>query len=172
VLIAGGQNEAGPLLSAELYDPTSQTFTLLPATGDTELQSDATFGAAAPLPGGDVLIVSGTSEIFDPSSDTFTALPPGVSHQLQTARREETATALPDGDVLIAGGETDGIDAIQSAELFDPRSDTFGAGPPARLARSARRARPDPKARRARAGRSDSSRAPPRQSPRYDTASG
>ena len=38
VLIAGGQSANNVLLrSAELFDPTTNTFTKLPASGDTEL---------------------------------------------------------------------------------------------------------------------------------------
>ena len=60
VLIAGGTPQSGPSLqSAELFDPSNDTFTMLPASGSTELQAPITDAVAAPLPDGDVLIAGG-----------------------------------------------------------------------------------------------------------------
>jgi len=90
VLIAGGDDGAGALSSAELFDPATKTFTALPAGGDTELQT-ARYGAvAAVLPDGQVLIAGGantvgalsSAELFDPSTDTFTALPASGNTEL------------------------------------------------------------------------------------------
>ena len=53
VLIAGGYNfTSGDLQSAELFNPTSDTFTALPASGDSELQSSRFEAAAATFPMG------------------------------------------------------------------------------------------------------------------------
>ena len=61
VLIAGGWHE-GDLQSAELFDPTDDTFTALTAAGSSELQT-ARYGAvAAALPDGQVLIAGGYNE--------------------------------------------------------------------------------------------------------------
>ena len=151
VLITGG-NDAGPLLptgdsiaAAWLFDPTSDVFTQLPASGDTELQTSRSGAVAAPLPDGEVLIAGGvhlvsggnsagvvlaSAELFDPATDTFTALPASGASELLTARAGAVATPLPGGDVLIAGGTNSSGQLLQSAELFDPSTDTF-AGLPA-----------------------------------------
>jgi hypothetical protein len=138
VLIAGGYNfTSGDLQSAELFSPTSDTFTALPASGNTELQTPREDAVAATLPDGQVLIAGGynasgtlqSAELFNPTSDTFTALPASGNTELQTARAGAVAATLPDGQVLIAGGGDSSGDAFQSAELFNPASDTFTALP-------------------------------------------
>jgi hypothetical protein len=113
VLITGGG-----VASAELYDPTSQTFT---ATGSMTLAQDArsaTLLANSTLPNyGKVLIAGGgevIAELYDPTAGTFTATGSMVASHLG-----QTATPLQNGQVLIAGGET------ARAELFDPSTGTF-----------------------------------------------
>ncbi len=144
VLIVGGSTTGGAVLaSAELFDPASNTFTALPASGNNELQTARVNFAAVPMPGGKVLIVGGAgasavlagAEIFDPARETFTALPASGATELQTARTASAAAALPDGRVLIAGGDTSAsgsvtsADVLSSAEVFDPASGTFSALP-------------------------------------------
>ena len=134
VLIAGGADSTTVLQSAELFDPTTNTFSALTASGSSELQTARQGAVAAPLPGGKVLIAGGfdgtsvlqSAELFDPTTNTFTALTPSGSSELQTARESAVAAPLPGGKVLIAGG-TDGTNALQSAELFDPSTNTFTA---------------------------------------------
>jgi hypothetical protein len=132
ILIAGGESNSGVLQSAELFNPADDTFTALPATGATELQTPRYAGVAATLPNGQVLIAGGldsgggvlqSAELFDPATDTFTALP--ASGELQVPRAGSVAAALPDGQVLIAGGYNSGGGILQSAELFNPATDTF-----------------------------------------------
>ena len=115
VLIAGGG-----VASAELYDPTSQTFT---ATGSMTLAQDTrspTLLANSTLPNyGKVLMAGGDeliAELFDPTAGTFTATGSTVAPHLG-----QTATLLQNGQVLVAGGETAG------AELFNPSTGAFTA---------------------------------------------
>jgi len=115
VLIAGGG-----VASAELYDPTSQTFT---ATGSMTLAQDtrsATLLANSTLPNyGKVLMAGGDeliAELFDPTAGTFTATGSMLAPHLG-----QTATLLQNGQVLIAGGET------AKAELFNPSTGAFVA---------------------------------------------
>jgi WD40 repeat protein len=115
VLIAGGPNA-----TAELYDPTSETFG---ATGSMTVARSghtATLLADKALPNyGDVLVAAGgsqTAELYDPTTGMFTA-----TGSMVVAHDVPTATLLQNGQVLIAGGET------ASAELYNPASGKFTA---------------------------------------------
>jgi hypothetical protein len=129
VLIAGGATSdvtkpgATTLSSAEVFNPVTGVFTMLPGSMTT-----ARFGAvAAPLPGGDVLIAGGTgsglssAELFHPATGVFTALPSPMT----TPRWGAIAAPLPNGDILIAGGADNGTNILSSAELFDPTTGAF-----------------------------------------------
>jgi len=144
VLIAGGESEAGDhkLRSAELFDPSTDTFTLLPESGETEMHAARYRAVAAPLPNGQVLIAGGevpsndvgsetlrSAELFDPATDTFTLLPESGETELHVARVLAVAAPLPNGQVLIAGGYGGGISTLKSAELFNPVTDTFSELP-------------------------------------------
>ena len=152
VLIAGGgtladdmYSDFGPSIwSAEIYDPTTGTFSM---TGD--ISTPRYLHTATTLPNGKVLITGGASravwdketlavsasdmaEIFDPSTGLFTQT--GSMHY---ARAGHSATLLPNGKILIAGGLTDqlsslaadgwvGAAATPTAEVFDSSTGTFG----------------------------------------------
>jgi hypothetical protein len=136
VLVAGGDDESGySLPSAELYDPTANSFRATAMTMPRGMET------ATLLPDGRVLIVGGdgsddynaTAEIYDPTSGLFTA-----TGSMSIARRNQTATLLPDGHILIVGGEnlirgigkldlnnTSDLSSVVSAELYDPTTGTF-----------------------------------------------
>ncbi len=116
VLIAGGPNA-----TAELYDPTSETFT---ATGSMTIARSghtATLLGDKALPNyGDVLVAAGgsqTAELYDPTTGKFTE----TTGALLMPHNGPTATLLQNGQVLIAGGGT------ASAELFNPATGAFAA---------------------------------------------
>ena len=130
VLIAGGSYSTPPipttpffdvLASAELYDPSTGTFT---PTGD--MSTHRTLHTAVLLATGKVLIVGGSystgAELYDPATGIFS--PTGDMILARTT--PPTATLLNDGRVLIAGGGL-GSYALTDAELYDPVSGTFTA---------------------------------------------
>lgn len=122
VVVIGG---SGPLDSAEIYDPTSETF----AASAAALATARSEHTATLLPDGTVLVVGGTTgtavilddaEIYDPTTDTFTT----VTDTMASARHGHTATLLNDGTVLIAGGSS-GSGQLSTAEIYDPVTGMF-----------------------------------------------
>ena len=129
VLIAGGGAD-----TADLYDPSTGTFTPTGSMSVTRTNATATL-----LPSGNVLVAGGvdsrgrqlaSAELYDPSTGTFT--PTGSMH---TARSGQTATLLGDGKVLVAGGGCNKghgfcnagsfLDNLSSAELYNPKTGTW-----------------------------------------------
>ncbi|HVM49064.1 MAG TPA: kelch repeat-containing protein, partial [Candidatus Acidoferrum sp.] len=103
VLIAGGADFTNYLSSAELYNPTNGTWTLL-----TNLMSSGRgYATATLLPNGTVLVAEGyadfgsAGDIFNPASGAFAQSGTGWPG---TERWQHTATLLPNAKVLIAGG--------------------------------------------------------------------
>jgi len=142
VLIAGGTRAGGgggaAIASAELYDPTSGTFT---TTGG--MYTDRAQHTATLLTSGEVLVAGGWNghaadaaddppwdplftELFDPSSGSF-----NLSGSMSTTRIGHKAIRLADGKVLVLGG----VLAVQNiheqlpnpsyGELYDPVVGTF-----------------------------------------------
>ena len=126
VLLAGGYGAGNSeLSSAELYDPSSATFT---ATG--RMTAGRRMHTATLLPNGQVLIVGGigaggsalsSAELYDPASGTFTA-----TGNLTNARGGHTAILLANRSVLIVGGYGN-YPTVAGAELYDPVTGTFAA---------------------------------------------
>ena len=131
VLVTGGvgthPSEAcstGPL-TAELYDPASNTWTL---TGNS-LVGRRSSHSATRLTDGRILLAGGSSsdnlaEIYDPATRAFS--PAGM---LVENRVASAAALLPDGRVLVTGGQGTGtsISFLRSAEIFDPASNLWSA---------------------------------------------
>jgi N-acetylneuraminic acid mutarotase len=112
VLITGGYSSGeGAVLgisrSAEIWEPATNRFRLLPAT----MRVARAGHSATLLPDGRILITGGLSpnanyqfaEVFDPATETFSVFP-----AIDNRERGLHATAqLPDGSVLVLGGETE-----------------------------------------------------------------
>ena len=135
VLIVGGAPPGAP--TAEIYDPNTKAFIVVPGL------TEARFGHTATLlRSGKVLIAGGqsnedvsgtvlaTGELFDPNTNSFTTV-----GSLNSPRTGHTASLLTDGKVLIAGGASNqglgvggvqmGTLSLQTAELFDPLTESF-----------------------------------------------
>lgn len=137
VILTGGISESvfpNPAINtAELFDPTTKTFTALNAS----LQSPRINHTATLLPDGKVLLTGGqidnlngngndSAELYDPATQTFTA----ISAKMTSSRSDSPASdLLPNGKVLIAGGQrsSNGGVILNNAELYDPTTQTFEA---------------------------------------------
>jgi N-acetylneuraminic acid mutarotase len=135
VLIAAGgrdPNGCADLATAELYDPSSNAWSL---TGSLAAARD--HHIATLLPSGSVLITGGFSgcpyvpgpvlasaELFNPTTNTWSS-----AGSMATERVSFTASLLPNGKVLIAGGWSPHATppTVSSAELYDPGTNTWAA---------------------------------------------
>ena len=126
----GGPSQYFPdFTSAELYDPTTETWTLTGSLPVGRRQHTTTL-----LTNGMVLVSggSGTNDfsnvsgavLYDPISGTWSAT--GSPSALRAAH---TATLLPDGTVLTAGGNASAgiVNILTSAEIYNPRTGTWSA---------------------------------------------
>lgn len=143
VLIVGGlrkESQAATLqVSAELFDPVSETWT----SAATPAESHAV-GTATTLLDDRVLLVGGyandadvygigeassTVEAYNPSTDDWQLLAP-----LPEARLGHAAALTPDGRVLVVGGNTvgrlNGPDLLATAFAYDPSLDQWSTLPP------------------------------------------
>ncbi len=118
VLVAGGENAAGPVRACEIFDPVSRTFSL-----SGSLEAGRADHTATLLPDGRVFLIGGrisdmplaSTEIGNPDGRAFHAGP-----FLNLARSGHTATLLPDGRVVVVGGDAEG-----TIEVFDRVSGAF-----------------------------------------------
>lgn len=139
VLMAGGTavTTSAALAVADLYHRATDSTSLVPS-GLAVPRYDA---AAAPLPGGDAVVVGGVGpggtpvaqvERYSGTAGRFSV----VATSPLAAVQHPTATALPDGRVLVVGGADAGGQAVSTAFLFDPASSsvvTVGAMSVARV---------------------------------------
>lgn len=131
VLIVGGRVGNNPTDAAELFDPTTETFSL---TGS--LNEAREFHTATLLLDGRVLVTGGlpaqgtalaTAELWDPQSGIWETL----ESPMPFPRDHHEAIMLPDGVVLLNGPDTEATDVYEpisqnfyvAADLPDDRSD-------------------------------------------------
>jgi trimeric autotransporter adhesin len=133
VFVAGGSDSPGDanvFSSAELYNPTSGTFS---AAGN--MTSPRVDFVAVPLTSGKILLAGGfasgggtaatstfppSEEIYDPVANTFTA-----TAALELPRGSLGAVLLNDGTVLLTGGQSANMIPTATAEIYDPTAGTF-----------------------------------------------
>jgi hypothetical protein len=137
VLVVGGVIDGNTLATntADLYDPTTGTFT---PTGNMNIARGG--HAAALLSGGKILIVGAfdspgpfDAEVYDPVAGTFSCvagIDPATGYCNPTLVHNAgaiTATALQNGTVLITGlpTPTSGGQYSTGAVIFDPSQSTF-----------------------------------------------
>jgi N-acetylneuraminic acid mutarotase len=127
VLVAGGTAGGATLATAEVYDPTANSW-----QGTASMPSPRYTHGSVQLPGG-VLVVggsrmSGSTEIFDPSAELYDASSGTWTSagSMTTSRWGHTVTLLASGKVLVVGGFA-GTNAVVlgTAELYDPSSNTW-----------------------------------------------
>lgn len=132
VFIAGGystNSERGFAVSAEIFDPRTNTFTATAAPFGPHI------GDILTLADGDLLLVgiddppvaSSTSEAFD--GTTFRPTVP-----VWSARWGSTATPMPDGSIVIAGGGH--FYTTNDLSAFDPASQSYRSLGALQIARS------------------------------------
>jgi hypothetical protein len=139
VLVAGGHafdadGSKTYLKSAELWDPKTGGFVVLPAS----MTAARTGHVASLLPDGKVLLTGGasrvngaetalaTAELFDPAAEKFTIV------RMTMPRMRHTATVLPGGAVLVAGGASATVEErtlTDRMEVFSPSTKAFAEGP-------------------------------------------
>jgi RHS repeat-associated protein len=124
ILILGGLDARGQVLtSAEVFDPETQRFETLPATGLTA----RAYHTATLLTDGVVLIAGGMGqgnklqnrlELWNPRTKASSTLPV----KLHSLRSRHSAILQPDGSVLLwAGVNADAANAADG-ELYDPET--------------------------------------------------
>ena len=123
VLLAGGSTYEGSqwvtLRSAEVYDPSLDTWTPVPGNMTTPRAGHS----ATLLYSGKVLVTGGTTaELYDPTTGTWTAVGT-VPLPMSTHR----AVRLYSGHVLVLSAAADSSDT--AVALFDPYNERWSAGP-------------------------------------------
>ncbi|CAF1136653.1 unnamed protein product [Adineta steineri] len=134
VLVTGGLSDSATLNSAELYNPSTGTWTM---TGNMSVPRAC--HTASTLKNGDVLVTGGINgvhmkcapnsialkiaELYNSLRGTWT-----ITRNMNVVRKYHTALTLANGYVLVAGGYfSNGLNfvALNSTELYNPLRGTW-----------------------------------------------
>ena len=119
VLVIGGSDAGGALNSAEIYSPSSDSW-----SGAGTMAQPRSGHTATRTPWGAVLVAggesTGTVEAFL-TNGTFLTL-----GKLSTPRTDYAVAVLPDKKILIAGGAS-GLAPVATIDIFDPNDNTIKA---------------------------------------------
>ncbi len=129
ILVAGGSNNFGSVNTAQIYDPTTNIWSI----GTSSMNESRYYHTATRLLNGKVMVAGGnqvlngvttaskTAEIYDPSTNVWTMVAP-----MSINRILPTATLLSGGRVLVAGGTDSGaVNVNDSVEIYEPRTNTW-----------------------------------------------
>jgi len=126
--MGGGSGGLGDLDSAEIFDPTNDTFSAVGRMRSNHYLATRLADGRVLVTGGQTTEgeISGSAEIFDPVTNEFS--PTG---EMATPRVKHAAALLRDGSVLVIGGSDEGgyDSRYTSTELYDPESGQFSPGP-------------------------------------------
>lgn len=119
VLVMGGSDSNGSSTSAQLYDPSTNSW----SSAASMSYGRGTFFTAAWLPTVSMVLVMGASnnqiaEVYDPSANTWTP----TGNMTTTLKRANNAVTLSSGKVLLTGGLDGSNSSTANTEIFDPSS--------------------------------------------------
>jgi hypothetical protein len=124
VLVTGGENAAGFLASAELYNPSTGQWMLTGSMTTPRISHKATL-----LQNGEVLVSGGdnstgalgSAELYNVSTGQWKN-----TGSMTISRTSHGATLLNNGEVLVAGGNNT-VGSVNTAELYNPTTGTWKA---------------------------------------------
>ncbi len=119
------KQDSGGSPAIEIFSPTGSMNTARAGHTATLLADGTVLIAGGFSDASDTAPAINTAELFDPVANTFTNVPA----TMQSPRTSHTATRLQNGLVLLSGGQSDNNDGdgVNTAELFDPATQTFTA---------------------------------------------
>ena len=132
VLVVGGNGSTpGSSNSAELYDPATNSWSSAGTLMGTFTQNTATL-----LQSGKVLVTgpSGSVNLYDPATNSWSSASP-----MSVGRFYPAATLLQSGKVLVSGGYISGATGVvyvNTAEVYDPVTNSWSAARPMAAARN------------------------------------
>jgi len=133
LLIAAGSEGLERILSFELFDPATETFSVIESATLPIQRDGATY---VTLDDGRILIAGGstrsgnfdhvdTALIYDPTTHTLVE----VEDTMDAPRNGMRGLLRPDGTIFLFGGGNRDTREIEATEVYDPDTGTFSPGP-------------------------------------------